>query len=314
MKKILTVGLVLVIGLTGCRNTKATDKVELRDIKLVMSGHYKTKEIDIDDLGLKTVSGMTYAEDGKLYLIDPDKGELLSFEADLTGKTVLPLQLIKPFLVKGYHSSLYVIDEGAGQLVQSDLNGNRIKAYELPTIPHGSKYTDVVLLDDTIYFAITSAEKEVGTLYQLDRASGEIELFGEGYSGYLDKKGETVYFTNTLVVAPDEKQGMFGREFTDAFIGGENALFEINGTSLQVKMPYVAKTYTADFIMEDDHVITYAGGYSTLDKYDYNGKYLESLGKFDAASIHMQLEKVGDNYLVLLMEDKGNRLFQVVKK
>lgn len=300
----LIIILVLTIGCSSCGNDydETHSDLEIYEIQKKQSTEYFSREIELSELKLNSISGIAKGN-FQVYISDKKAGGIGVYNAQLESLKFHKENLISPSLLAFQNGEIFVVDEIQGKIIQFSEDFNVVDEFPLPYKDRDSFYLDIDIDDDTIYLTCFAAIHTDAHILLIDRDSKEITAIGEDFLGFIELQNGQ-YAINTLEA--------YRKPGEEGFKGGNNALYQIKGKSLEKVCSLIQGSVSGDFFFEKNQIIVYTAGWSGIDRYNLEGHYLETLISFSKSDPQTILLPLDDRILVLM--PKESTIYEVMKK
>jgi hypothetical protein len=270
---------------------------EISDFKMILNEDIAVEKWTFEKTGVTVPGGIVFLDD---HLFVTDKASNTIVILDREGNYMRKnsddgLNLINPTIIKTDGESLYVIDSGNNQLKILSENLDLINSIDLPVLDKNSKYWDLEIINENIYFSSIKAQRGAGVIYRLGK-NGTIHKIAEKFIGYLSNLNDELMAENSLEYY--ESAGDQGGK------SGKNSLFKVSNEQLKKEFDYVSGYIPLDFLFYDNHIYVFSAALASLDKYTTDGHYIETLLKFDDSDMLVQLESFDNSILVSYPSEK----------
>ena len=307
---ILFVGAIS-ISLIGCGD-KTKNKTEyLENFEFQENIQYKLEKIIDENNKLQTPAGIVcYGE--ALYVADKDADTIRKY--DLNGELLLEIgktgnaggELLSPSaLAIDQNENIYVADEGNYRIQMFNKEGDFQKYIELTDLKK-KKVNDFLDLEvnkeGTLFLTLRSYKESVCRLYVI---KGEkIDTTTKSISGVLgsnEDKTEIVYFQSN--------------KWEDGFLCSDTGYMGILEKDNIKKMATLPESYGARDAVVYDSCIYAFSNYCTLDRFNLEGKYIETVfsteaNKSTVGYSYITVDKEGNFYI----SDEKGAVFKLIKQ
>ncbi|MBF0780808.1 MULTISPECIES: hypothetical protein [unclassified Granulicatella] len=315
MKKIimLTVCLLVFIHLCACSSTHTSQNEIEEDVehsalystKRIKNSDYTYKEINIPDLQIKKAAGLA-SDSEYLYVSDVENASINCYDRQfkLVKRIQIP-ELSAPSLLYKTDTALYVINKQTNTLVVLSHDFSKVlHSIVLPQKESGSRYIDLEVLNDLVYITLNTPWSNDAKIIEVNMLEKQIKQLDSAFVGFIYAAKEQLYAINSLEpYKTNEKTG---------FQGGQNSLFLLSQSQLVKKGELISKSYPGDFIYTNEFLYVYTAGWSSIDRYDKQFNYIDSIAMFSNSDIESVVSGQ-DNHLFLLMPN-DQKLYEVIRK
>lgn len=305
VKIFLIIACTLFLGSCSSNEEETDLSEQFLNTSHFISDEYETKEINIEDIGLtKPVSFEVVGE--KIFIADAGANEIKIFDKKWNYiETVSNDQIATPHLLAFESDNLAVLDGSTNQVIIFDLLAkDKVQQFSLPSISKETNYKDMMLTKTDIWLTYDTPILEESNLIKISRDSGDIEIVAEKFNGYIGNDIAKIQLINSLV--PYQKPGEQGFEV------GNNSLWEVQEENeLRNLGGLIETSQPTDFFVKDGILFVFTAGWASIDRYDKNLEYIDSLATFEFSD--EALLKGDQDWMILLMPNE-NKLYEVMKK
>lgn len=229
--------------------------------------------------GLTIVNGQIVVCDraGNCLKIFSTDGKLIQ-EVGKTGND--ELQFIAPCQVVYCNEKYYVLDSGNSrvQILNSDFSfSDEVELRRIDDFDSDSGYQDLAVdQEGNIYVTAYAITPQYTKVFKVT-PNGRINEIGDHLIGYIEYMNDTLFFANykTLYYA---QEGFQEQTYVMTY---ENHLYKIVDDIMEVVSELPFGFNPSDFACDGDHIYLYSERFQTLDCFDLNGNYIETLYQFN---------------------------------
>ena len=302
---------VLGIVLVSCANKKADEDYDLdQEIyshKKIVNEDYTVNDIDLKPLGIGTPSGIELINN-KVYISDSDDFSIKVFDENLKKVDEISSEKIaSPSLMTfdELGKQLFVIDSASSQIATINTNNNELtNVYSLPNKDSNSHYVDLSYNLGILYVTLNTPDSGDAKIVNVDTKTGDAQKLKNLFVGFSSVFKDRIYFINSLEYYRNSTE--------EGFHSGDSYVYELKDDELNKEGSLIEGSISGDFMVDDDFYYVYTSARSTIDRYDKNFKYVDTIASFDNSDIEAILKGNGSKILIL-MPNEG-RLWEVKSK
>lgn len=299
MKK--TIIIICIFTLISCQSTSSTnhslEQLEMYSMDQVVSDQYEVFNIGDEVFHDELLVGMAN-DDTYLYFTDQSGQAIIKYDPNTQDvqKYTLP-QLVKATILTYANQKLYVVDEAFNMIyVYQILEDDFIleQEYAITLRQPQTFYADIAVDQQFIYLTYFDADKETAKIEVIDQETSNEHLIGDGFVGYVYMDEHRPYAIQLLEYYQENQE--------EGFRMGNNPLFQIDNEQLVQKANLIQGSAPADFLIKDQQLYVYSAGWSSIDVYQMDGTYQQSLAKFNESDMKVSLVMLHDEFYVLFRE------------
>lgn len=300
--------LVVLLLLTSCktRDQEDADFDPFVGITRVENSDYETKEIDLLSLGIEKASGIEFDKENKLlYITDRSNQKVKVFDANLKEIDSIKNDRMKfPSILCKKDEFLYVLDDKTRQLFRFTKDNELKDIIKLPKIEQHSLYSDMDLTGDDIYITMNTPYLKDSKIFKISGRNHKTSSLKDEFDGFVFADEDRVYFVNSLV--------SYQKPGEEGFIQGKNELFELRDDKIHAMGNFIEKSAPGDFFMDENFKYVYTASWSSIDRYDKDFKYIDSIAVFSDSDFDSWIK--GDNEKLFILMPNLQKLYEVYKK
>ena len=309
-KKIIYFGALLTISLSGCSIINGSKSEELEEgsfHEIAENSTYTSTEMSLQDLSLESVGGGVVI-DNELYLSDEEAGKINVYnESYELIDEIEQDSILSPTLLAGEGESLYIIDIGLKSILHVDKQTHEIvETIPFPVEIHEPEFLSLVVKDTALFLTYDSNQEKTAHIFKIDLESKQVSEIGELFSGSIheDEFGDLYALELGEYYKDNDSEG---------FESGENSLYKVIDNKLveEVELPY--KLTALDFLLKDDHIITYTYFRHSVVRLDKQGNLIDSLATFDPDYVDYSLVLLEYNHDILVLGRQYDQIFKLSK-
>lgn len=211
----------------------------------------------------------------------------------------------RPAEMAWQNGQLYVVDSKNCRIQVFDDKYSFLKAYTLTKIDYDDPYKSIAVTSDgDIYITSTSALPQYAHIYHIHPQDGRQSLIGNNIMGSVCLADNKVLFLESYEISNN-----FGNI---SYTTGLNRLFGINEDKMNqiAELPYMY--CPKNLVYHDGAFYSVSLRYSTLDKFDMEGNYIETLfhlpDGFESTSSYGLAYNENDKSFLLTFTENGRIL------
>lgn len=270
----------------------------------ISSNQYEINPIELNSLGIKKASGLTYSNH-LIHLSDSSKNEIKIFNQHWKlVDTIRSEKIASPSLLAAYEDCLAILDASISHIILFDIQTKKvINVIPLPPIDSNSNYADMEMSDKELLITYHTPAFEDASILRIDRSFLKCKKIQEKFNGFVGITNHQFYFVNSLVPYQEVDQ--------EGFRSGKNSFWILKDSKPKVIGDLIEGSAPGDFLWNEKILIQYTSGWSSIDRYDQNFKYMDSIAVFEQSNIQ-SLIKGNETKIYLLMPNE-QKLFEVKK-
>lgn len=303
-KKYYLMIILFILLLPACNKNNNNDHYsgKLTEIEQIFSNQYQCDSVSLQQIGIERAEGIDY--DGtSVYISDGTHKQILQFDQHWkkTGE-ISSSRCSRPGLLAHNQKHLAILDTATNQIcLLTKENEQMEQIVPLPPIQPESHYIDMDMNHDFIFLTLATPNKQDARIIQIRIRDFKITKIASDFYGFVALSKENIYFVNSLVAFQDDKR--------EGFESGRNSLWVLKNGSLTRTGDLIEKSCPGDFLLPDQTLIQYTSGWSSIDRYDKNFHYLDSIATFRSSDLETQLK--GNNKRMILFMPNEQKLFEV---
>ena len=190
-------------------------------------------------------------------------------------------QFIYPTSITYQNGRYYILDAKNFRIQIFDDDFEYLSQIELPRkdmINMGElnpRYCDIDIIDDCIYVSSTSVSAESAKVLKIKNEV--INEIIDNFIGYIDTDGENVYAINSKDLL-NTKEHIY-------IYNGKPKIYCCSNEKVQIVGELPNGYEPGDFVVHDEYIYILNNSNHSLDKFNLQGEYVESIYKFDDESL-----------------------------
>lgn len=293
------------------QNSKMQD-FEADDIEKVENKDYSSKEIDLDSIKIKKASGLLY-EKKLIYISDSDAKVVNVYSKDFSLiDKISDEKLTTPSLITSNKDSIFVLDKLSYKIFEFKKNQNnsyiRENIFSLPTMDIGTEVLDLDSFENKLYLTFFTGFSKDAIIISIDIKSKEILKVKGDYGEFFGYIGSSLngdlHFISTLEYYKDTGKSGFKK--------GKSKMFDLELDEIKIKKSLPSGIILTDFLALNDNYYIYNSGFSSVDRFDSELKYIDSLSTFDISDMTVVLKGNSERLLLLMLREQ--KLWEIKKK
>ena len=281
-----------------------TDNYNLKEIK---NEDYKVTEVDLSSLNITNPKGLELVSDNfyitnsgqsSINVVDKNFEIIDSFSIDA---------IVSPSLMTLDSDSkdMYVLDESTRMVNLVDpLNKTIKKSYNLPAKNTESLYIDLESHEDSILLTSNTPISEEAKILRIANNNGEVKEIGENFVGFISIHEGNSFLINSLEY--------FSNSSESGFKPGLPHMYKLEEDKIKETGSMIDGSIPGDFLIDDDYYYVYTAARSTIDRYDHNLKYVDTIANFEFSDMEAIIK--GDSTQIYLLMPNEGKLWEVSKK
>ena len=298
----------ILLFLSSCRQQMDEENIseEFYQTEKIENNDYQVEEVDFKALGIDHLSGIDFDDENQeLYLSNRSKATVSVYDQDLKAiKTIQNDRMKFPSLLCKSNDFLYVLDDNTSQVFQFTDSAELVNIINLPSKESDSYYLDMSVWEGNIYLTLNTPNFEDSKIFKVQVNTGQVHSIKDKFIGFMYQDSESLLFTNSMVAFQESDQL--------GFKGGENHIYKLEGGKLLKQGDLLEGSFPGDFLLKDDLYYVYTSGWSSIDRYNSNFEYLDSIASFNESDFEAMLKGGAGNVFILMPNEQ--KLFKVLEK
>lgn len=311
MKKIIAKYFLLMLALlclSSCGQKADENSLsgELYDTQRNETSDYGSREIDFKSLGIDHLQGMDFdGQNRELYLTSRNQSSVIVFDKDFKViKSFQNAEMKFPSLLCKTDEFLFVLDDVTSQVFQFTASGDLERIIKLPSKDSDSYYLDMDVWKENIYLTLDTPSFADSKIFMVNIHSGEVRSLKDKFIGFIYQGGEDLLFANSMVAFQESDRA--------GFKGGENQIFKLNGKELEKQGDLIEGSFPGDFLFNEDRFYVYTSGWSSIDRYNSDFQYIDSIAIFNESDFEAILKGSADQLFFMMPNEQ--KLYEVYRK
>lgn len=310
--------LFILLLLSSCAigsDTEQNDErshLEVNDIERKENKNHSSKEIDLESIKIKKASGLLYEKD-LIYISDSDAQVVNVYSEDFNiVAKISDEQLASPSLIASNKDSIFVLDKLTYRIFEFKKNEDhsyiREKIFSLPTMDLETQVLDLETFENKLYITFFTSFYKDAIIMSVDIESKEILKVKGDYGEFLGYIGSSengaLQFVSTLEHYKEHDRS--------GFKTGKSEMFDLDLDEIKINKSLPSGTIPADFFVENGYYYIYSSGWSSVNRYDSDLNYIDSLSTYDISDMTVVLKGNSEKLLFLMLHEQ--KLWEINKK
>ena len=280
--KVIVLLLIMTLLCVSCEKQESRYEylinAEPEYLTTIVSESYKLKELSPEQTHLEQPNGIL-CRDQDILVCDGGRNSVvqLSLEGEFLGEIgrlgMGELEFNRPTGITSYQGHIYVIDSKNHRIQELNEDLTFLQSFLLPDFGGNESFYFVDIAIDpngNIYASSNNYDKH-DQLIRLSESNEWINI-SDSFVGFLDSYDGRLYGINSMELYTI-KDG-FG------MMPGENKIYALDEKSTSEVAPLPFKYTAQDFIARDDCFYTLSRAWSSIDEFESNGTYRQTIVQF----------------------------------